>query len=128
MIKLKSSGGFTKTKKFLKNISGDDLTLKEIKGLKDYANNLIRDLEAATPRDTGLTANSWSYTITMSGDKVRLDIFNSNVVDGCCVALLLQYGHGTRSGTYVPGIDYINPAVKPYFDRIESKVWKEVTA
>ena len=126
MIKIKSDGKFDKTAKYLKDISGQELINTEIMALRKYATDIVHRLQDATPKDTGRTAASWYYKMSMDGNKVKLDLFNANVQDGACVAILIQYGHGTPSGTYVKGIDYINPAVKPYFDKIEDVVWKEV--
>lgn len=127
MIKIKSNGKYTETAKFLKSISGSELINTEQSTIYKYGDDIVRRLQDATPRDTGKTASSWSYKVTQDDQNVRLNIYNSNISDGgACVAILLQYGHGTPSGTYVQGIDYINPAVRPYFDKIEEVVWKEV--
>lgn len=127
MIKLKSNGKYTETTKYLKKISGSDLVNTEVSIIRKYADDVIRRLQDATPRDTGKTASSWSYKILMDNNKVVLEVYNQNISKGgACVAILLQYGHATPGGTYVEGIDYINPACKPYFDKIEEVVWKEV--
>lgn len=127
MIKLKSNGKYTETTKYLKKISGSELVTIERSGIQKYGDDIVRRLQDATPRDTGKTASSWYYKVVLKGDDVRLDVYNSNISKGgACVAILLQYGHGTPGGTYVQGIDYINPAVRPYFDKIEDVVWKEV--
>lgn len=127
MIKIKSNGKFTKTEKFLKDVSGSELVTTERDAIKKYGDDIVNRLSSATPRDTGKTASSWYYKIVLEGEKVKLEVYNDNISSGgACVARLLQYGHATPSGTYVPGIDYINPAAKPYFDIIEDTVWKEV--
>lgn len=126
MVKLKSSGKFNDTEKFLKKMSRSKLRSIQEDSLQRYADELISSLQLATPKDTGHTAASWSYKIKEDGKNVRLDIFNDSANDGVSIALLLQYGHGTNGGGYVPGIDYINPAVQPIFDIIEDKFWKEV--
>lgn len=126
MVRIKSNGGFTKTAKYFKSISGDELAKSEKDAFTEYGDEILRRLSEATPRDTGKTAESWTYTITEEENGVRLDFYNLNINDGACIAVLIQYGHGTPGGTYVPGIDYINPACKPYFDKIETVVWKEV--
>lgn len=128
MFKRSSKGSFRNTEQFLKNLSSEKLATTEYDIIKQYADGLMSALEAATPKSTGLTSKSWHYTITASQNKVKLQVFNSNVNDGVCIAILLQYGHATKSGSYVQGIDYINPACKPYFDKIEESVWREVTA
>lgn len=84
-------------------------------------------LSAATPVQTGETASSWYYTIDRGQDYATITWCNSNVVDGANVAVLLQYGHATRNGSWVEGIDYINPALKPVFDEIAQTAWREVT-
>ena len=128
MFKRSSKGSFRNTEQFLKNLSPEKLATTEYDIIKQYADDLMSALEAATPKSTGLTSKSWHYTITANQNKVKLQVFNSNVNDGVCIAILLQYGHATKSGSYVQGIDYINPACKPYFDKIEEAVWNGVTA
>lgn len=125
-MKIKSSGSFNRTKRFLKKMSDNELSRVEQQSFRSYANELMTALYHATPKDTGETANSWSYKVTFENRKVRLDIYNDNVNDGVCIAILLQYGHATNGGGYVAGVDYINPAVQPIFDQIEDKFWKEV--
>ena len=83
-------------------------------------------LASATPKDTGLTASSWGYEIQHNGERSSIIFTNSNTNKGCNIAILLQYGHGTRNGGYVQGRDYINPAIQPIFDQIASDAWKEV--
>jgi len=85
-------------------------------------------LASATPAATGLTANSWTYEVNESGGVYSITWSNSHTVDGVPIAILLQYGHGTGTGGYVDGRDYINPALKPIFDKISTDVWKVVTA
>jgi hypothetical protein len=84
-------------------------------------------LSAATPIDTSLTANSWSYEVIQRPGYFSIRWFNSNRQNGSNVAILLQYGHATRNGGYVQGRDYIMPAIRPIFDQIEEEVWREVT-
>lgn len=126
MIKIKSSGGFHKTNKFLQSISNKELQIAEIDAINQYINDLLRALAQATPKDSGKTADSWNYTLSTQNGKVRLNIHNDNVTDGVCIAILLQYGHATNGGGYVQGIDYINPVVQPIFDNIEHSFWKGV--
>lgn len=85
-------------------------------------------LAAATPVDTGKTASSWFCKIVQGDNSASISWSNSNVNDGVNIAIILQYGHGTRNGGYVEGRDYINPAITPIFDEILEKVWKEVTS
>lgn len=104
--------------------------LKEVfhSGLLDkYGRAGVAALEAATPKDTGKTAASWYYTIERTDQGETVVWRNSNVQDDYPIAILIQYGHGTGSGAYVKGRDYINPAMLPVFDRIAEDMWKEVT-
>lgn len=87
----------------------------------------VASLAAATPKDTGKTASSWRYEVNSEGGKTQVSWVNDNVNDGQNVALLIQYGHGTGTGGYVPGVDYINPAIQPVLDSMSDEVWKEVT-
>lgn len=103
--------------------------LKEVfhSGLLDkYGKQGVDALMAATPRDTGKTANSWYYTIERTDQGETVVWRNSNVEEGYPIAILIQYGHGTGSGAYVKGVDYINPAMAPVFERIAEDMWKEV--
>jgi len=85
-------------------------------------------LSASTPKDSSLTANSWKSKVEVSNGLYTITWSNTNVVDGVPVAILLQYGHGTGTGGYVQGRDFINPALKPIFEEISTQVWKVVTA
>jgi len=95
--------------------------------LAKYGQMGVDALSAATPVETGMTARSWYYEVEASGGYYRIKWLNSHVNDGVPIAIILQYGHGTGTGGYVAGRDYINPAIKPAFDKIEAEVWKEVT-
>ena len=86
----------------------------------------VEALAAATPRKTGKTAASWSYRVEKGKDSIAIIWSNSNIVDGTPIAVILQYGHGTRNGGYVEGVDYINPAMRPIFDEIAKRAWEEV--
>lgn len=96
--------------------------------LDGFAREGIAALASATPVDSGLTAGSWDYQIQKSRGFYQIIWTNSNVVDGRPIAIMLQYGHGTGTGGYVEGYDYINPAMRPVFDRIAENVWKAVTS
>ena len=122
MISFKQKGGWKKTSKFLKKLGEGDY----YQGLDAIAKEGVEALSEATPKATGKTAASWSYTIKRTKDKTYIYWSNSNVVDGVNVAMLIQNGHGTKEGVYIEGIDYINPAIKPIFDEISEKIWKEV--
>lgn len=123
MISIKQKGNFKKTEKFLKKSFGRNY----ISVLEKYAKEGVVALSSATPVDTGLTASSWYYEIIQNEDTVSVVWNNANIQKYVNVALILQYGHGTRNGGYVSGIDYINPALKPIFDKMAESAWKEVT-
>ncbi len=123
MITLKSRGDFKKTENFFKRVGKGDY----LKGLKLFGDEGVKALQEATPKDTGKTANSWFYRIIKNKTGIHLVWSNSNINNGASVALLIQYGHGTPSGYYIEGIDYINPALKPLFEKIARNVWLEVT-
>ena len=122
MITIKSKGDLSKTYNFLKRASRRDFLSK----LDQYGKEGVSALSAATPVDTGKTAASWSYEINQTPTAVTITWKNSNVVNGVPIALILQYGHATRNGGYVQGRDYINPAIRPIFDKILDSAWKEV--
>lgn len=94
--------------------------------LQSYAQKGVSALSAATPKETGETASSWGYSIEKSHGKTTITWTNSNINEGVNVAVILQYGHGTRNGGYVEGIDYINPALKPVFQEMADAMWKEL--
>ena len=124
MITIKSRGDYKQTKKFLRVISEQ----KFLKGLEQYGDIGVRALSSATPIESGATAASWTYEIKTTKNTLSIVWSNTNIVSGVPVAILIQYGHGTGTGGYVQGVDYINPALKPVFDGILDKVWKEVTS
>jgi len=121
-MNFKHRGNFKKTESFLKSMSKND----PVSILSKYGREGVAMLASATPVDTGKTASSWGYEITKKGDQWTLAWTNSNIAGGVPVAILLQYGHATRNGGYVRGVDYINPAVRPIFQRIADEAWKEV--
>lgn len=123
MIVLKNKGDFSKTTNFLKRIM--KLDYKSI--LSKYGKMGVDALAKATPVDTGLTASSWDYEIVEDDGGATIYWKNSNVVKGVSIAVILQYGHGTGTGGYVEGIDYINPALRSIFEGIADDAWKEVT-
>lgn len=95
--------------------------------LDKYGRRGVAALSSATPTESGLTAKSWYYTIEHEKDSVTITFCNSNIQNGVPIAIILQYGHGTRNGGWVEGRDYINPAIQPIFDEIVYDAWKEVT-
>jgi len=123
MIVITQSGNFNNTERFLNGAK--KLDIKRI--LESYAKEGVRALASATPVDSGLTASSWDYKIDISKGSYSISWTNSNVVDGVPIAIILQYGHGTGTGGYVQGRDYINPALKPIFDKLADSVWREVS-
>ena len=84
-------------------------------------------MAAATPVESGKTADSWRYEVAYSNGAAKINWINDNINEGQVIALLIQYGHGTGTGGWVEGRDYINPAIQPIFDEIRDKIWKEVT-
>lgn len=123
MITFSHQGNFDNTEKFLKRMN----TMQMYRKLHRYGKEGVNNLRAATPKDTGLTANSWSYNVKITKTEAVISWSNSNFNKGVPIALVLQYGHATGTGGYVKGIDYINPAMKPVFERILYDIWKEVT-
>lgn len=123
MIKVKSKGDFSKTYKYLQNVKRSTA----MKFLEKYAAMGVKALSEATPTDTGLTASSWYSDIERTKDTITISFNNSHINKGVPIAIILQYGHATRNGGWVEGVDYINPALKPIFDKLADEAWKEVT-
>lgn len=123
MIRFSQKGDFRNLDNFFERTK----RLFKISDLDKYGREGVEVLRQATPKDTGETSESWSYEITDKNGVVRISFFNSNLQNGIPVAILLQYGHADRSGGFVQGIDYINPSIKPIFDRIANNAWKDVT-
>lgn len=123
MISISASGDWSRTFKFFEFIE----THKFLESLDQYGKRGVDALSSATPIESGETASGWGYEIHRSKDRISLDFTNSNVVDGCQIAIILQYGHATRNGSWVEGRDYINPAIQPIFDDIANTAWKELT-
>ncbi len=123
MINIKHKGDFTKTKNFLNKIK--DAANPDY--LSKYGEAGVNALMQNTPVKSGLTASSWYYEVTKTKTTTTISFLNSNIQNGVPIAIILQYGHGTRNGGYVQGKDYINPAIQPIFDQIANKAWNEVT-
>ena len=123
MIKVKQKGNFLKTERYFKRVKKG----VNIRSLEKYARRGVDALASATPVDTGLTARSWYYKITDRNGIVTISFNNSNIQNGVPIAIILQYGHGTRNGGWVEGRDYINPAIRSVFDDLTKEAWKEVT-
>lgn len=124
MISFVHKGNFNNTEKFFDRIM--HRSYKDT--LASYGERGVKALAAATPKDTGKTADSWIYSIEEGKGTVSIVWSNTNVNKGLNIAVLLQYGHGTRNGGYVQGRDYINPALRPLFDEIANKAWEEVVS
>lgn len=124
MIRIKHRGSFKNTERFFKtstNVNIDGV-------LEKYGKIGVDALASATPVNTGKTAAAWSYEIIRTSGGYKICWKNDNVNNEVNIALILQYGHGTRNGGYVRGIDYINPALQPVFDAMSDEIWKEVTS
>lgn len=124
MIRVKQKGDFGNTTRYLQRVKKGARVLN----LAKFGVEGVNALKAATPVDTGLTANSWYYKIEEDTKGIyKISFCNSNVNKGVNIAIILQYGHGTRNGGWIEGRDYINPAIQPIFDKIVDSAWKEVT-
>lgn len=122
MISVKNYGDFAKITKFLNKMKTKDAMAI----LNSYGEKGVKLLSQATPKRTGTTAASWSYEIEVSNGRYEIFWTNSNVNNGINIALIIQYGHGTKNGGYVKGIDYINPVMKQVFEEMAEDLWKEV--
>ena len=122
MIAFRHKGNFSKTEKYLRNMKAKKL----FNALNKYGQEGVAVLMSATPIDTGKTAMSWRYEIVQENGSIRLIFCNDNIQNGVPIAIILQYGHGTRNGGWVEGRDYINPAIQPIFDKIAESCWREV--
>lgn len=122
-IHITCSGDLSKTTKFLNRLQHKEY----LNVLSKYGQRGVEALRSATPKDSGKTADSWYYEIKEDRNGATISWCNSNVNDGVVIAALIQYGHGTGTGGYVQGIDYINPAMKGIFDDLANECWKEVT-
>ena len=123
MIRFEQKGNFSKLDHYLKRISKTNSNLD----LEDVARKGVAALAHATPVETGATANSWYYTINKTKDSTTISFNNRNIQNGVPIAIILQYGHGTKNGGWVQGRDYINPSIQPIFDELAKNAWKEVT-
>ena len=123
LMQWKSTGDFLKVESFLNKIKRGLMLID----FNKFGREGVEALSAATPYETGKTASSWYYKIDQQPEKVIISFCNSNVNKGVPIAVILQYGHGTRNGGWVEGRDYINPALRPVFDKILSDAWKAVT-
>lgn len=123
MITFRHKGDFSKFTNFLERAK----EAVHLGDLDKYGREGVKALASATPVDTGKTANSWYYKIDRSSNRIALRFNNSNIQNGVPIAIILQYGHGTGTGGWVEGRDYINPSIQPIFDRLVDDAWREVT-
>lgn len=123
MISFRHKGDFSKTNRYLERV----LNAIHLGLLDKYGREGVAALSSATPVETGQTASSWYYKVENRKGSATISFHNSNIQNGVPIAIILQYGHGTRNGGWVQGRDYINPAIQPIFDRIRDYAWREVT-
>ncbi len=123
MISIDQKGDFAALTTYLNKLNKQN----NIEILNKYGKEGVRLLSSATPVRSGKTAASWYYKIEQSKNTISLNFYNSNINKGVPIAIILQYGHGTRNGGWVQGRDYINPVVQPLFNKIAQEAWKEVT-
>lgn len=123
MITFRQKGDFSKLNRYFKRVK----EVVKVGDLDRIGREGVQALSSATPRDTGLTATSWEYSIERSSNRVSITFNNTNIQNGVPIAIILQYGHGTRNGGYVQGRDYINPAIQPIFNKLAKDAWEEVT-
>lgn len=123
MINITQKGSFDNTERYLRKLKDAD----RLKVLSKYGSLGVNALSNATPRESGETAESWYFTIVQRPGYYSIRWHNRHIEDGIPIAVLIQYGHGTRNGGYVEGQDYIMPAIRPIFDRIAEEAWREVT-
>ena len=122
MIRITTKGDFNNTFRFLNKMSKFQIN----KILEKYGQMGVEALRSATPIDSGKTAESWGYEISVGKEGATIHWTNTNQNKGVYIAVILQYGHGTGTGGYVRGVDYINPAIRPVFDKIAEEAWMEV--
>lgn len=123
MITFRQKGDFSKTTAYFNKLKKSSVA----RILDSYGKQGVAALASATPVDSGLTASSWYYEVEIQNGKYTINFCNSNIKDGVPIAIILQYGHGTGTGGWVEGRDYINPAIAPVFDKITKSAWEEVT-
>lgn len=123
MIKFEQKGDFKKLNSFLEKSKN----VFKVGDLDRYGREGVNALSSVTPRDTGETARSWDYKINRTKDRITIEFHNSNIQNGVPIAVIIQYGHATEDGGYVQGRDYINPVIRPLFDKMANDIWKEVS-
>lgn len=123
MISFRQKGDFVKLTRYLEKASN----AARLRDLDKYGREGVAALASATPVESGLTASSWTYEIVRANGSVAIKFHNTNIQNGVPIAIILQYGHGTGTGGWVQGRDYINPAIQPIFDKLANDAWREVT-
>lgn len=123
MIRFRQKGDFSKLTRYFEKAKN----AIRLGDLDKYGRAGVDALASATPVDTGETASSWYYQIEHKNGSATISFYNLNIQNGVPIAVILQYGHGTRNGGWVEGRDYINPAIRPIFDKIAENAWREVT-
>lgn len=123
MISFRQKGDFSKLTHYFEKVK----KTARLSILDKYGREGVAALSSATPVNSGETASSWYYEVTNENESAAISFYNSNVNQGVPIAIILQYGHGTGTGGWVEGRDYINPAIQPIFDEIVDAAWKEVT-
>lgn len=123
MITFRHKGDFSKLTRYLERVK----EAARIGILDKYGREGVAALASATPVDSGLTADSWYYEIENKNGSATITFNNRNIQNGVPIAIIIQYGHGTGTGGWVQGRDYINPAIRPIFDRLANEAWKEIT-
>lgn len=123
MISFRQKGDFSKLTKYFERVK----EAAKLGVLDKYGREGVAALASATPTETGKTASSWTYEIEHQNGYVSIVYSNTNINKGVPIAIILQYGHGTGTGGWVQGRDYINPAIRPVFDRLADEAWREVT-
>lgn len=123
-ITFETSGNFDNMERFLTRVQRID-----VRGILEACGQEgVGALASATPTETGLAAHSWAYRVSGSGGNYTVEWYNTDIENGFNVIIGIQFGHGTGTGGYVSGIDFINPAMRPVFDQIAERYWKAVTS
>ena len=123
MVSFSHKGKFTKLTRYLTSVK----EAAKFVNWDAFGKEGVAALASATPVDTGKTANSWSYKVTIANNRVTISFYNTNIQNGVPIAIILQYGHATRNGGWVEGRNYIDPAIQPIFDKLANQAWREVT-
>lgn len=122
MFSISSSGSFKNTQAFLNKMKVGSV----YQVLDKYGKEGVSALSSASPKDTSLLASSWGYVITKKRGRYTITWTNKDIENGLNIALIVQYGHGTKNGSWVEGRDFINPAIQPIFDKMIAACWEGV--